>query len=206
MPTDMKNVVLIFLLIFCSNTFFGQTLVRYGNHSITREEFLNAFRKNNANIKASEKAYRDYLNLYIRYRLKVQAAFDLGLDTLVGQLTELQNFKSQVVDQYLNDESSLNQMAREAFVRSQHDLRVSFIFVASPRNSSPADTAKAWQKIQEAYHALSNKDFGEVALQYSEDPFVKNNRGDIGYITVFDLPYSIETVAYNTPLGKYSQV
>ncbi|HEY4966382.1 MAG TPA: peptidylprolyl isomerase, partial [Puia sp.] len=73
-------------------------------------------------------------------------------------------------------------------------------------NASPADTAKAWQKIQEAYHALSNKDFGEVALQYSEDPFVKNNRGDIGFITVFDLPYSIETEAYATPLGKYSRV
>src|SRR5450432_3368483 len=171
----MKNVVLIFILLVCSNTFFGQTLVRYGNKTISREEFLTAFRKNNTKIKASGKAYRDYLNLYIRYRLKVQAALDLGLDTLAGQLTELQNFKSQVVDQYLNDESSLNQMAREAFVRSQHDLRVSIIFVVSPRNSSPADSTKAWQKIQEAYHVLNNKDFGETAIQYSEDPFVKNN-------------------------------
>ena len=111
------------------------------------------------------------------------------------------------MDQYLNDESSLNKMAKEAFVRSQHDLRISFIYVASPKNSSPGDTAKAWQKIQEAHHALSNnKDFGETALQFSEDPFVKNNRGDIGFITVFDLPYAIETVAYNTPLGKYSPV
>ena len=122
----MKNVVLIFLLLLFSNIFFGQTLARYGNHNITKEEFLKAFRKNNTNIRANEKAYRDYLNLYIRYRLKVQAAYDLGLDTLAGQLTELQNFKSQIVDQYLNDESSLNQMAREAFVRSQHDLRVSY--------------------------------------------------------------------------------
>ena len=202
----MKNVVLTFLLLIFSKIFFGQTLARYGNHIITKEEFLKAFRKNNTNIRANEKAYRDYLNLYIRYRLKVQAAFDLGLDTLAGQLTELQNFKSQVVDQYLNDESSLNQMAREAFQRSQHDLRVSIIFVAAPRNSSPADSLKAWQKIQEAYHTLNNKDFGETAMLYSEDPFVKNNHGDLGFITVFDLPYSIETVAYETPLGKYSPV
>ena len=59
----MKNVVLISLLLFFSKSFFGQTLVRYGNHTITREEFLTAFRKNNTHIKASEKAYRDYLNL-----------------------------------------------------------------------------------------------------------------------------------------------
>jgi peptidyl-prolyl cis-trans isomerase SurA len=203
----MKKAVLIFLLVIFSKTFVGQTLVRYGNHGISRDEFLTAFQKNNSNVSATEKAYRDYLNLYIRYRLKVQAAYDMRLDTLPGQLSELQNFKSQVVDQYLNDEKSLNQMAKEAFVRSQLDLRISYIFVAVPGNASPADTSKAWQKIQDASKALkNNKDFAETALQYSEDPFVKNNRGDLGFITVFDLPYDVETVAYNTALGKYSPV
>ncbi len=203
----MKNVFLIFLLTCCSYSFYGQTLVSYGKQTISRQEFITAFRKNNTHTRATEKAYRDYLNLYIRYKLKVQAAKDLKLDTLSGQMTELKNFKSQIVDQYINDESSLNQMANEAFVRSQHDLRVSYIFVAAPNNASPADTLKAWQKIQEAYKALnSKKDFGETALQYSEDPNAKENRGDLGYITVFDLPYAVETVAYKTVPGKFSPV
>ena len=203
----MKSVLLIFLLTTCSYTFYGQTLVSYGKQTISRQEFLTAFRKNNIHTKATEKAYRDYLNLYIRYKLKVQAAKDIKLDTLAGQITELKNFKSQIVDQYINDEISLNQMAREAFVRSQHDLRVSYIFVAAAKNAPPADTAKAWQKIQEVYKALnSKKDFGETALQYSEDPNVKENRGDLGYITVFDLPYAMETVAYKTTPGKFSPV
>ena len=203
----MKNVVLIFILLVCSNTFFGQTLVRYGNKTISREEFLTAFRKNNTKIKASGKAYRDYLNLYIRYRLKVQAALDMKLDTLAGQITELQNFKSQIADQYTNDDGSLNQMAEEAFIRSQLDLRISYIFVAAPKNISPADTASAWKKIQDAYQVLKNgKDFGETAIAFSGDPNVKMNSGDIGFITVFDLPYAMETIAYKTTLGKYSPV
>jgi peptidyl-prolyl cis-trans isomerase SurA len=203
----MKHAVLIFLLFLGSQTFYGQTLVRYGNHNITRDEFLAAFRKNNVHHKATEKAYRDYLNLYIRYRLKVQAAYDIRLDTLPGQVTELQNFKSQIVDQYTHDESSLNRMAREAFIRSQQDLRLSYIFVAAPKSASPVDTANAWQKIQEAYKALkTGKDFGETAFQFSEDPYAKNNKGEIGFITVFDLPYVMETVAYKTPSGKYSPV
>ena len=73
----MKNVFLIFLLSICSYTFYGQTLVSYGKQTISREEFLAAFRKNNTHTHATEKAYRDYLNLYIRYKLKVQAAKDL---------------------------------------------------------------------------------------------------------------------------------
>jgi peptidyl-prolyl cis-trans isomerase SurA len=207
MLPDMKNVVLIFLLALSSNTFFGQALVRYGNKAITRDEFLTAFRKNNTHVRPTNRAFRDYLNLYIRYRLKVQAAYDLKLDTLPGQVTELQNFRSQIIDQYINDESSLNQMAKEAYLRSRHDIRVSYIFVAIPKNAPPADTTKAWQKIQDAFRVLKrNQDFSETALQFSEDPFVKNNRGDIGFITVFDLPYDMETVAYNTPLGKFSNV
>jgi peptidyl-prolyl cis-trans isomerase SurA len=203
----MKYAVCIFLFLFHSYSFYGQTLVRYGNQVITRDEFLTAFKKNNPRGKATEKAYREYLNLYIRYRLKVQAAYDLKLDTLPGQVTELQNFKSQIIDQYLFDESSLKRMVKEAFYRSQYDLRISYIFVAAPKNFSPADTMKALHKIQEALSALkSGRDFGETALQFSEDPFVKNNSGDIGFITVFDLPYAMETVAYQTPLGKYSPV
>jgi peptidyl-prolyl cis-trans isomerase SurA len=203
----MKNVFFIILLCVTSHSFYGQTLVSYGKQTISREEFLKAFRKNNANIKATEKAYRDYLDLYIRYKLKVQAAKDMKLDTLAGQITDLKNFKSQIVDQYITDEISLSQMAKEAFIRSQRDLRISYIFVAATKNATPADTAKAWQKIQDAYKALkNNRDFGETALQFSEDPNVKENRGDLGYVTVFDLPYAMETVAYNTAPGKFSSV
>ena len=204
---DMKHAALIFFLLILSKSFFGQTLVRYGNHSITREEFVTAFHKNNARTKATDQAFREYLNLYIRYRLKVQAAYDMKMDTLPGQITELQNFKSQIVDQYMNDESSLNQMTKEAFVRSQHDLRISYIFVAAAKNASPADTVRAWKKIQDAYGTLkSGKDFNETALKFSEDPYVKNNQGDLNFITVFDLPYAMETVAYQVPVGKYSPV
>ncbi len=203
----MKNVVLCIFLLAFSKSFFGQTLARYGDHLITRDEFLKAYRKNNTKTKATEKSYREYLGLYIRYRLKVQAAYDSKMDTLPGQVTELQNFRSQIADQYSNDETSLNRMVEEAFLRSQKDIRISYIFVLAPKTAPPADTLKAWHKINEAWSALKkNKNFEETALTYSEDPFVKTSRGDIGFITVFSLPYSIESIAYSTPVGKYSSI
>jgi peptidyl-prolyl cis-trans isomerase SurA len=203
----MKNVVLSIFLLTCSKSFFGQTLARYGDHRISRDEFLKAYRKNNTKTKATEKSYREYLELYIRYRLKVQAAYDSKMDTLPGQVTELENFRSQIADQYSNDETSLNRMVEEAFLRSQKDIRISYIFVLAPKTAKPADTLKAWHKINEALTALKkNKNFEETALAYSEDPFIKTNRGDIGFITVFGLPYSIENLAYRTPVGRYSPI
>ena len=41
-----------------------------------------------------------------------------------------------------------------------------------------------------------------IAETYSADPSVHTNKGDIGFITVFTLPYEFETIAYNTPVGK----
>jgi peptidyl-prolyl cis-trans isomerase SurA len=203
----MKNVALIISLLFASQTFFGQTLARYGNHQISREEFLIAYRKNNTNTKATEQSYRDYLELYIRYRLKVQAAYDKKLDTLPGQITELQNFRSQITDQYSNDESSLDRLTEEVFVRSQKDVRLSYILVANPRNFTPADTLRAWQKINAAYAQLKkNKTFEETADAFSEDPFVKTNHGDLGFVTVFGLPYALETLAYQLRVGQISPV
>jgi peptidyl-prolyl cis-trans isomerase SurA len=60
-------------------------------------------------------------------------------------------------------------------------------------------------KIQEAYMELqSGKSFDDVALKFSADPSVPQNKGNLGYITVFSLPYQFENVIYNLAPGKFS--
>jgi peptidyl-prolyl cis-trans isomerase SurA len=44
-----------------------------------------------------------------------------------------------------------------------------------------------------------------VALEFSQDPSVKFNKGDIGYITVFVLPYDLENAAYSLSEGQHSK-
>jgi peptidyl-prolyl cis-trans isomerase SurA len=173
---------------------------------VSREEFLTAYSKNNAGEKPTDKSYRDYLDLYIRYKLKVKAAYELRLDTLPAQRTELQNFRNQVAENYMKDDESLEKMVKEAFVRGQRDIHLAHIFIALPKNPSTLDTSRAYEKIQAAYDALKKgRKFPEVAVSYSEDPSVKENGGDIGYITVFTLPYELENLAYSLIPGAYSK-
>ncbi len=196
----------VFLIICLAISASAQTLFSYDGKEVSKEDFLKAYSKNNTTPKGTEKSYRDYLELYIRYKLKVQSAYDAKMDTLQAQSVELQNFRKQVVENFMNDRESLDKLVGEAFIRGQKDIHLAHIFVGVPGNASPADTVKAWQKVRAAYDALSQgKDFGETAIQYSEDPFVATNRGDIGYITVFTLPYELETVAYSTAQGHYSK-
>jgi peptidyl-prolyl cis-trans isomerase SurA len=195
-----------FLLCVCS-AISAQTLFTYGNQSVSKDEFLKAYRKNNTDKSTTEQAYRDYLELYMRYKLKVKAAYDLKLDTASGQAAEMQNFRNQVVDTYMNDDESLNKIINEAFARSQKDIHLAHIFISIPKNATPADTLKAFQKATDAYNELKKgKQFGDVASLYSDDPSAKNNHGDIGFITVFSLPYDLETLAYTTPEGKFSKI
>jgi peptidyl-prolyl cis-trans isomerase SurA len=208
--TDMTKMLLKIsaaLLIICclAFTLSAQTLFTYGNQSVSREEYLKAFSKNNGDKTATQQAYNDYLELYLRYKLKVKAAYDLKLDTLSNQAAEMKNFRNQIVENYMNDDASLNQIVNEAFERSQKDLHIAHLFIRVPKNASPADTLPAYRKIAEAYNDLkSGKPFGEVAAKYSDDTAAKTNHGDIGFITVFSLPYDLETLAYTTPAGQFS--
>ncbi|HXB92017.1 MAG TPA: peptidylprolyl isomerase, partial [Puia sp.] len=196
------------LLILASNL-TAQSLFTVNGTPTSKEEFLKAYNKNNNEPKPTDKSYREYLDLYIRYKLKVRAAYEMQLDTLGSQRTELQNFRSQVADTYLKDDASLDRLVKEAFERGQKDIRLAHIFIAIPKVSPIIDTAAraqaAYEKAMAAYTALKKgKKFTETAVAYSDDPSAKENGGEIGYITVFTLPYELENLAYSTPPGQFS--
>ncbi|MEP7253290.1 MAG: hypothetical protein ABI683_12945, partial [Ginsengibacter sp.] len=74
----------LFLLIaFFSIAFFSysQTLFTYGTNTVSKDEFLKAYNKNKTSV-SSQNALQDYLDLYIKFKLKVQAAKEQRLDTL----------------------------------------------------------------------------------------------------------------------------
>jgi peptidyl-prolyl cis-trans isomerase SurA len=201
-----KLVFVPVLTFFFFSTLTAQTLFTCDGREVSRADFLKAYNKNNSKEKPTEKSYRDYLELYIRYKLKVRAAYDMQLDTLPGQRTELQNFRSQIAENYMKDDESLDRLVSEVYARGQKDVHLAHIFFAIPKNAGPADTLKAYEKAWAAYNALKKgKKFKETALANSDDPAVQHNGGDIGYISVFTLPYDLETQAYSTAPGQFSK-
>ena len=121
----------LFLRAYCS------TLFTIDGTGISKEEFLKALSRIITTVVPTEKSYRDYLELYIRYKLKVKAAYDAQLDTLPAQRTELQNFRNQVAETYLKDEQSIDRLVKEAYIRGQKDIRLAHIYIALPRNATP---------------------------------------------------------------------
>ena len=201
----MRRYFLLFILSSCglliSKFCFSQVLFTYGNKSVSSQEFKHAFFKNAADTNRSAQAYRDYLEMYIRYKLKVQAAFDNKLDTLSSQKEEYINFKNQVAESFLNDEASVQALVEEAAERLKKEIRIAHIFIPAG-----TDVQAAEKEAQLVWAELSKgRSFGELARQYSKDSTSKNKNGEIGYITALVLPYKLETAIYALKPGTYSR-
>lgn len=194
------------LLLAASFSLSAQTLFSYADKTVSANEYLKAFNKvYPAPVTNKETKIREYLELYINSKLKIQEAITRGYDTMPGFIEEYSALRNQVIENYMNDAESLNALVSEAFDRSQKDIKVQHIFIPYYTGVNFSDSAVVKLRIQEAFMELqSGKKFDDVALKFSVDPSVARNKGDLGYITVFSLPYQFENVIYNLSPEKFS--
>lgn len=202
----MKKIFFITLL-FCGVAASAQTLFTYGNYKVDAIDFLRAFNKNNLQPTGNKaKAISDYLQLFIKSKLKVREAYDKRYDTLPQIVMEVSNLRTQIAENFMTDPALVSKMGKEAFERSQKDIRVSHIFISLRNAAGFIDSATAQQELNTVLQRLAKgEDFGKVAQELSDDTTARKNKGDLGFITVFTLPYEFENAIYTTPSGKYSK-
>lgn len=220
MRKSLFTVVLFFSFfgLNAQNSFNKKVLATIGNQKVTVGSFLNIFTDNNLESRDTV-SMKQAVNLYIDFRLKVIEAENRKMDTLASFKTELAGYRSQLIKPYFEDKKVEDSLIHQAYQRSLYDLRVSHILVKLPQYPSPADTLKAWNKIEKIRNEILNgKSFKQAAIEYSDDPSARNqkaipgirparrgNGGDLGYFTVFNMVYPFESAAYNTPMGQISQ-
>ncbi len=203
----MKPLPSIFaLLLVASFSLRAQTLFTYADKSVSAKEYLKAFNKvYPAPVTDKAKKMREYLNLYINSKLKIHEATLRGYDSMPAFIEEFTALRNQVIENYMTDTESMNALVNEAFDRSQKDIKVQHIFIPYYTGANFSDSPVVKLKIQEAFMELqSGKSFDDVAVKFSQDPSVADNKGHLGYITVFSLPYQFENIIYNLSPGKYS--
>ncbi len=196
----MKIVSIFCIASFICNSVAAQTLFTYGNSAVEKEEFVKAYNKNKTEAGNKEQALREYLDLYSKFKLKVKAAKDMQLDTLPQLRSDLENFRSQVEENYMNNDNYMNQLVDEAADHAQKDMHVLHFFVPL------ADSVKAANAAQQLYTKLAagEKDYDKLVQDISTK-FVPARFSDIGYVTAFTLPYSYEKIIYALKPGAASK-
>lgn len=202
--------LLFFVFLLTPYVVLAQTkdvLFTIDSHPYYTDEFVRVYNKNLDLVKDdSQKNLDNYLELYIGYKLKVEKAYKIGLHNSTNYQNELKSYRTQLSKNYLSDSKVTNELVQEAYDRLQQELRASHILVLVDENAAPEDTLKAYQKITDVKNRIeSGEDFITVAQQFSEDPSVKENNGDLGYFTAFRMVYPFENAAFSTAVGKVSK-
>ena len=202
----MKQCCLLVALFLGAASLFSQTLFTFGNKPVSKDEFLRAYNKNKVPVTNKEKAMREYLDLYTKFKLKVKAAQELHLDSLPQLKYDLQSFRGQVEDSYLNDEKGVNALVSEAFERSQKDLHVLHFSTTIDSKMKPEDTVKAHKAMNELYDEIreGKMDYDELVGDLSSK-YIKIKGADLGYITAFSVPYAYENIIYKLKKGEVNK-
>ncbi|MBI9033865.1 MAG: peptidylprolyl isomerase [Bacteroidales bacterium] len=219
----MKRKTLGFLLtavaVLILNNSFAQNqepLMTVADDAVSSEEFMTVYKKNNLeNQVIDKKSMKEYLELYINFKLKVKEAEELGMDTVSAFQEELAGYRKQLAQPYLVDNDLNETLLKEAYDRMKSDIRASHILLRVAPDATPEDTLRIYNKAVEILEKAKNgENFADLAVKYSEDPSARDmenqgrirpgNKGDLGYFSVFNMVYPFESQIYNTEVNQVS--
>ena len=207
------NRIILSLFILCAlaaNVLAqsDETLITIGDTKVNKGEFERIYQKNNNNLynETDKKTPEEYLEMFIDFKLKVIEAVNLKMDTSSVFINELAGYREELAAPYLTDVKYSQQMVRDLYDRTTKEVNASHILLMVPKESTPESDEEILKRIKKIREEIiAGKDFDEAAVEYSEDPSAKTNKGNLGYFTAFQMVVPFENAAFTTPVGEISQ-
>jgi peptidyl-prolyl cis-trans isomerase SurA len=176
--------------------------------TISLTEFEQRYTENNRTIESAKKdslpQYKEFLERYIDFRLKVKDARDLGLDKSPEVLSELEQYRLSMAPAYLTEKEVMEEAIRTLYNRRKEEINASHILIRTAFNSKPEDTLAAYNKIMDIKNEILSKSitFDSAAVKYSEDPSAQQNRGNLNYFTAGMMVHQFEDACYEAKKGE----
>lgn len=179
---------------------------------VTTSEFLYNYRKNNAENVIDKKTVTDYAQLFINYKLKVEAALDAHLDTLASFQREFRTYRDQQIRPMLVPKMAIENECRAYYDRMLSSLQgkeliqPAHIFLRVPQRCPADQTAQIKVRIDSIYQALQGgASFEELARSLSQDTQSAMRGGTLPWIGPSQTLKEFEDVAYSLEVGEYSE-
>lgn len=186
-------------------------LMTVNGKAVHQSEFLNIYTKNNPNPKYDKTSLDEYMDLFVKYKLKVTEAEQLKMDTITKFVSELAGYREQLSQPYLTDKEMNNELIKQAYFRKTNEVKASHILIQNTTGEAIKRSGAVFgeaekQKIEEIKKEIESGSisFEDAAVKYSQDPSAKDNQGLLGYFSAFQMVYPFEEAAYNTKKGKIS--
>jgi len=195
------------LLLLAAVTVKAQTtdpvIMTVAGVDVPRSEFEYSYNKNNADGVIDKKSVEEYVDLFVNYKLKVQAALDAHLDTTSAYRTEFFQYRDQqIIPTFVTDADMLSEAHKVYDQTKKHIgpdglVMAGHILILIPQKATEAQQKEAKRRIDSVYTALQKgADFEALAKQVSQDPGSAARGGMLGWFSRNQMVKEFEDVAF----------
>jgi parvulin-like peptidyl-prolyl isomerase len=180
----------------------SHVVAKVGNMKITAEEIDNYFNRIDARFPSFDREYeekRRLLDSLINQRLLIIGAYEKGLENHDDVLTVMEGekhkflldvmFEKEIIDKAMPSEAEI----RDWYDRSAEELHAAHIVV-----DSLSTAQEVLKKLKEG------ENFEKLALEYSIDPTVKRNQGDLDWFVWGMYVDEFQNAAFKLKPGEIS--
>ena len=180
--------------------------------AVPRSEFEYSYNKNNTDGVIDKKNVEEYVDLFVNYKLKVQAALDARIDTTQAFLTEFAQYRDQqIVPTFVTDDDMLEE-AHKVYDQTVESIgpdglvSAAHILIRLSQKASEAEQQAAKQRIDSIYGALkAGADFETLAKSLSQDTGSARRGGLLGWFSKNQTVKEFEDAAFALQPGEMSK-
>ena len=157
---------------------------------VSRSEFEYSYNKNNTEGVIDKKSVDEYVDLFINYKLKVQAALDAHLDTLSSFKKEFLSYRNQQVRPTFITDADVEAEGHRLYREAQQQVEANggmwncaHILIGINQNAGKEAQEAAKQLADSIYSVLKGgADFAQLARKYSTDINSAMNGGELQHL------------------------
>lgn len=178
-------------------------LFSVGKEKVSADEFVYLYKKNHpAKEDLTDQKIEEYLDLYIKFKLKVTEARARGIDKTPEFTKEYASYKDELRKPFLPESKIVDSLVALTYNRLQKEVSAAHILIEVKQDATPEDTLQAYNTaVSLKNQVLAGEDFGAKAALYSDDTYTKTRGGDLGYFTTLQMVSPFEEAVYGGKTG-----
>lgn len=186
-------------------------IMKINGQPVLRSEFEYSYSKNNSEGVIDKKTVEEYVDLFVNYKLKVQAALDAHMDTLTSYKEEFTQYRDQQIRPEFVSDADMEREVVKTYnqyrdnIGDKGRLRLQHIWLKMRQDATAETQAAVQHKIDSIYNILQKgAKFEEVAKRESNDNSAKNG-GKLPWLVPNSTLKEFEDVAFSLSLGEMSK-
>jgi peptidyl-prolyl cis-trans isomerase SurA len=213
----MKKHLIVAALLMSSIAATAQTaadpiVMTVAGTAVPRSEFEYSYNKNNTDGVIDKKSIEEYVDLFINYKLKVQAALDARIDTTAAFKKEFAQYRDQQVRPTFVTDADMTAEAHKVYEQTKEHIgpdglvQAEHILIQVPQKATEQQQKDAKQRIDSIYAALkAGANFEELAKKVSQDPGSGRNGGMLGWFSRHQMVKEFEDAAFALQPNEMSE-